>query len=270
MLSDEIPKRVIDTNDLFQKKMEKIIEEEKKKKNKTSDFVAGIDAERLDADADEIDDESVLGEEEYEEEAEPKIDLEQIQQMADEMLNDAQKRANQIIEEATNDAEQIKNDAKDEGYNEGYSLGNAKANEELEAQKASLLEEDQMRRQNYENEMSHLESMLLDTILKVVNKVFHIQFDDSKEVLLYLVRKTLTSTDGCSEFKIRVNEDNVEYLNEHKEDILQRIGTDCALDIVPDSSLMQNQCLIETENGMFDCGLDVQMDNLIKNLRSLA
>ena len=43
-----------------------------------------------------------------------------------------------------------------------------------------------------------------------------------------------------------------------------------SLEIVSDIALSGNQCIIETETGVFDCSMDVQLKNLIKDLRSLS
>ena len=37
-----------------------------------------------------------------------------------------------------------------------------------------------------------------------------------------------------------------------------------------DESMQQGQCTIDTDEGIFDCGVDVQLDNLIKDLKTLS
>ena len=41
------------------------------------------------------------------------------------------------------------------------------------------------------------------------------------------------------------------------------------LEIVPDYTLNENACTIETDAGIFDCGVDVQLDNLMKDINCL-
>ena len=40
--------------------------------------------------------------------------------------------------------------------------------------------------------------------------------------------------------------------------------------VMADASLKERQCMIETDSGIFDCGSDVQLEHLIKALRSLS
>ena len=42
------------------------------------------------------------------------------------------------------------------------------------------------------------------------------------------------------------------------------------LDIVLDPLLDEKQCMIETDGGLFDCGMDTQMRNLTKDIKSLS
>lgn len=54
------------------------------------------------------------------------------------------------------------------------------------------------------------------------------------------------------------------FLEKHKDEILDYVGHDIELEIVPDYTLNENACTIETDAGIFDCGVDVQLDNLMK------
>lgn len=164
--------------------------------------------------------------------------------------------------------------AKEEGGKQGYEEGFHQAQETLEAEYQQKQEElerlEQKRQDNYEMQMQELEPKLLDVILTVVEKVFHIQFKDKREILLYLVGNAIANIEGSKSFRIRIGIDQKEFIEFHKEEILDRVGHDMSLEIVSDIALSGNQCIIETETGVFDCSMDVQLKNLIKDLRSLS
>ena len=42
------------------------------------------------------------------------------------------------------------------------------------------------------------------------------------------------------------------------------------VDVVEDAAVAKNECMIETENGIYDCGLGTQLDELRKKLMLLA
>ena len=60
------------------------------------------------------------------------------------------------------------------------------------------------------------------------------------------------------------------FLEEHKDEIAERIGRDIEIEISADLTMEANECIIETDTGIFDCGTDVQLSNLIKDLRALS
>ena len=47
-------------------------------------------------------------------------------------------------------------------------------------------------------------------------------------------------------------------------------GGEVVLDIVMDESMQPGQCTIDTDEGVFECGMDIQLSNLIRDLKALA
>ena len=55
-----------------------------------------------------------------------------------------------------------------------------------------------------------------------------------------------------------------------KEAISKEIGAAIQVEVLADASLQEHQCMIETDSGVFECGIDVQLDNLLGTLKSLS
>ena len=89
-------------------------------------------------------------------------------------------------------------------------------------------------------------------------------------ILLHLVDNCLLNIENSKEFLIKVNDEGYSFLQENKALLQEKVGSDVVLDIVRDPVLPEGGCIIETDGGVFDCGLDTQMRNLIKDLRSLS
>ena len=66
-----------------------------------------------------------------------------------------------------------------------------------------------------------MEKDLVDVILEVFNKVFHIQFDNKKHILMYLIDDAILNIEGDKKFRIKVANSNVMFLENHKEEILE-------------------------------------------------
>jgi len=204
----------------------------------------------------------------------PEEVLQKAKEEAEAILSQAKEEAQQMLSDAKVQSEELFNQAKETGAQEGYEAGYAQIKEELETEYTKRQEElEQLKQQlleEHNQKLQDLEPKLLDVILTVVERVFHIQFKDKKEILLYLVGNTIANIEGCKSFRIRVGNEQKSFLEYHKDEISDRIGHDMSIEIVSDLSLEGSQCIIETDTGIFDCSLGVQLENLIKDLRSLS
>ena len=193
---------------------------------------------------------------------------------AEETLRSAKEEAESLLEKARADAGGIRQKAMEDGQKEGYDTGFAQAKAELEEEYSRRKQEVEQleagRQAEYDRRLKDLEPKLLDAVLTVVEKVFHVRFDDKKDILLYLVGNTLAEIDGYKEFCIRVRREEKEFLEAHKDEIIAGVGKDITLTFAADLTMEANECVIETDSGMFDCGVGVQLGNLIKDLKALS
>lgn len=247
--------RVMDYNSMVEQKLASLAKLQNNGLNENDEF------QNLDMIADKV-------------EEDPAEVLQKAKDEAEQIVQEAKEESDSILSSARTEAEGIFARAKEEGGKQGYEEGFHQAQESLEAEYQQKQEElerlEQKRQQDYETQMQEMEPKLLDVILTVVEKVFHIQFKDKREILLYLVGNAIANIEGSKNFRIRVGTDQKEFLESHREEILDRVGHDMSLEIVSDTALIGNQCIIETETGVFDCSMDVQLKNLIKDLRSLS
>ena len=251
VINNNTGKRIIDSNEKATERMEDYIRLKREEALADGEFIEGLDAESVEVveDAQELE----------EPHAEENVNEEE---QAQDILEAAKAEADQILEDAKMQAE--------EGQKEGYRSGQEQAMQEIEAEQNRLrgLQEDL--RRDYEAKCAELEPKLVDVITGVVEKVFQIQFTDQKNVLLYLVQNAIQNADGCREFRVHLGENSYAYVNEHKAELQQRVGEDLRIDVIEDAALTEEQCLIETEAGVFDCSVDVEMKNLIKEIKTLS
>lgn len=231
-------------------------------------FVEGILADQVDPEG-----QNVVGSEPAEEpapEPEPQGPPPEVMQQIEALVDQANEEAEKILSEARAEAEEIKNAAVRQGHEEGLQSGHAKAEQEI----ASRMQEIEALRRSIEAErdqaLKELEPQLLDVILQVFERVFHIQFGEKKEILEYLIINTIMNVEGSKEFRIKTSESNMDYLNAHLPEIRAQVGQEYSLEVISDSALSPSQCVIETDAGLFDCSIDVHLENLIKDLKSLC
>ena len=251
--------RVINPNALLEERMAKILErqraEQKHQEELAQSFEAGI----------------VRGDTEIIEEIVEEVDVvEQAKEEAERILSEAKAEAQAALNQAYLDAKNLREEARVQGFADA----NITMQKELQEKSAALEAEYTARHRDLELEYTkkrdNMEADLVDVILDVFNKVFHIQFDNKKHILMHLINDAILNIEGDRNFRIKVADSNVLFLENHREDILERVGHGIELEFIADSTMDGNDCLIETDSGVFDCSLGTQLENLIKDIRSLS
>lgn len=200
----------------------------------------------------------------------PEEILEQARAEAEEILAEARDKAEQITNEASQKAGLLFEQKKQQGYQEGVS----KLQDELLERRAVLQAEFEGKEQElqaeFETRLDTLEADLVDVMICVFHKVFNVQFDNKKQILLHLIKDTLLGIDAGKNFVIRVAEGNYKFIESHVADIKEKIGNDVSIDVVNDMTLAENDCIIETQTGVYNCGIDMVLSNLEKDIKSLC
>ena len=224
-------------------------------------FLAGLDVEEI----------------QLEPEIDPEEIIEQARAEAEGILIAARLEAEKMADEAKNRAEMLFEQKKHQGYQEGVSKLQDEILERKEVLEAEFREKEaELEKQalelqaDYEAKLDVLEADMVDVKIRVFHKVFNIQFDNKKQIILHLIKDTLLGIDSCKEFIIRVAECNYKFIESHVADIKEKIGNDVSIDIVNDMKLEENDCIIETAAGVYNCGIDMVLSNLEKDIKSLC
>lgn len=253
----ETEKRVIDYNDLISEKLMKIQKEAVASENteESSEFVSGLKIEGYVQPIEQEYDEDVINSSNEE---------------AERIIEEANASAAAIIEEARIRAEiltqEIAEKAKKEGFQEGLKNGAS----ETEKMKEQLAEEKVKQDTEYKRQLELLEPELVNTILEVFSKVFQVTLEDKEDMIQHLVANAVAHIDNSYEFIIRVSKEDYPNLKKNKDQIFEEIPQISTLEIIKDSSLKKNQCLIETDGGVFDCSIDTQLEKLINDIKVLS
>ena len=251
VVREEKKTRVIDSNEMVARKLRELEKGYGTTRADSDGFSPGIAAQEV--------------------EVAPEVDyVAEAKAEAEAILSEAKAQAEAIRQKGSDQAEEVREAARNEGWQKGYEESTARAEQELALKLAELEETKQELIRKYEAQMKDMEPQLLDAILQVVEKVFHIQFSDKKDILLYLLSNAINGIEGCRNFQIRVGQENYQFVNSHREEILERVGNDVTIEVIADSAIAGDKCMIETDVGIFDCSLGVQLENLIKALRSLC
>lgn len=255
--------RVINSNDLIRQKLEEQARALLKKEEDSDGFRAGIAGTDGGVEPRE-------GEESAGGGVDPEEYVNAAREQAQQLLAEARIRADQLIAEAQSQIARDRETAAAEGRENGYAQGMEEAERHLATEKDRLEQQERAMWEELQRQKEELEPQLVQVVTELVEQVFHIQFHDKEEILLYLVRNTLESVDGGRNFIIKAGMERARYLEEHRQEILDCLGRGVTLDIIGEHSMGEGDCIIETDHGLFECGPDVQLENLMKDIRSLC
>lgn len=278
-------KLLIDNDEIIKNRIafleEQMVKESREEAAVAEDFAdgfsTGLDAEQVEAlTADDGEEEtetsSVIKAERPQESADA---LSVVSSQAQEMLASARKEAENIKSQALTEAQiEIENlrqsvmeEAKTQGYNEGYN----QAAEQMERQKEKLAEEHRLLEEEYQQLVNDLEPKFIETLTDIYEKVFQVDLKKEHDIIVHLISSTMHKIEGNSNYLIHVSKEDYPYVNLKKNEVVSSAFSRNALvEIVEDMTLGPNDCIIETDTGVFDCGLGTQLEELAQKLKLLS
>lgn len=263
-------KRILDMNELVEKR----IEAANARKNKTGNagFVEGIQAEAVElsglfADNETAAEESSVIKAANEDAEELRA---QANQAAQRIIDEARQKADEIVteakEQAIRDRDKVYNEAKTQGYEEGRK----QAERDNELIRGELDRTRRELKKDYDRQIAELEPKFIDTLTGIYEHIFNVDLQPYREILVYLIEGTMHKVDGRS-FLVHVSKEDYPYVSMQKKQLsAETVSPNSSVEIVEDITLGRNECFIETEAGIFDCGLGTQLTELSQKLKLLS
>ncbi len=263
--------RVINTNDLVAKRIREL--SVKMQQGEGTGFVSGLTADKVD---------SLVADTEAEGGAQTSgnvikagEDLQKLKEDAEtearRILEDAKAQAESILQEAKEQAEAWKADVLVQARQQGQQEAKAEA-DRAEAQRASEYQKKLAGLDaEYQKRIDELEPEFVDTITGIYEYIFHVDLHSYREVLCYLISSTMRKTEDNRSFLVHVSKEDYPYVSMQKRQIMaEATAPNSTVEIVEDMTLGKGECLIETDNGIFDCGLGTQLSELRQKLKLLS
>lgn len=194
--------------------------------------------------------------------------------LAREIRDDARQKAADAIAKAEAEAEEIRQNAYAEGYEKGLEEGNMEAMRRADEYLENLKnEQDAAVAQRFDElmlEVEEKEHKLVDITCALVEKLTNIAMHENKPVLIYMINQCMEDIENSKKFVISVSEENYSYVNDNKERIVGATNPNISIEIFGDVKLGPTDCKIETEGGIIDLSMDVQIKNLINAIKLLT
>lgn len=198
----------------------------------------------------------------------------------EELLETAKAEIEEMKAAAEKEAEALRKQAMEEGRQAGFDDGFARGHAEalLEVEKAEQRAKEQIQqtqalreklRAEYEEKLQEMEPMVIDELTAIYDHIFEAGLKDRKEIIFHLLDTALHRIDSGREFIVRVSQTDYEYVAARKEELVAGMPG-ARVDLVADATMKQGEGMIETGGGLFDCSVDVELQELKHRIHELA
>lgn len=273
---DQSEARIIDSNELANQKIEAFQEMELKRQRaqmaadepgyegaEGDDFVPGIDMEQL---SQLTEDQSML-----ESVPDPQFDMEAMQAEIDLKLQQAQEQADMIINNAHQQAQEIMASAQQQGHQEGYDAGYQEGVAAAQALQADFEQQKEDLEKQYQQIVDELEPEMVDVLTQIYEHVFNIELREDKGIILHLLKSALSRIEPGNDLIVHISSDDYDDVMEQKDELDACITSpNTTMEIIEDPLLKENECMIESDSGVFDCSLGVELSEITRKLKLLS
>ena len=151
-----------------------------------------------------------------------------------------------------------------------FDLTIAMAEEEIGRIRAELEESRRSMEQEHRQMVSEMETQYVGVLCDLVKKLTGVLINDKKDVLLHLIRSSISDLKPSGHYTLRVSPEDLTLVENHLDEIQMDMESGISLDVREEKGLEKNECIIETDTQMVDCGFRTQLGNLITTLHMLA
>lgn len=183
-------------------------------------------------------------------------------QQAQALLEQARAQARAVLEEARQQAAAEREAARHEGFDQGVAQGL----QEIAVIKSDALRQIQQTMESLQADRSRmideLEAGVVELVFDVVDKVLSVEMKRSTEWILALVRNSLSQIDSNESAVLRVGAQHYEKIAAIAAQLIAAGGRDKRLQVVQEAAYPPGACVIESEKGITDAGVETKLDKL--------
>lgn len=167
-------------------------------------------------------------------------------------------------EEIQAERERAFQNGQEEGKKQGYLEGSQKAQAELAEAKKSL-------EAAYKEQIRNLEPEFIKQLSGIYEHIFHVDLGAYHNLVTGLLESCMQKIESSSSYMIHVSREDYPYVSMQKKMLTDALGNkNAVLEVLEDASMRKNECMIEADSGIYDCSLDMQLDELRRELILLS
>ncbi|KGG80757.1 hypothetical protein Y919_04385 [Caloranaerobacter azorensis H53214] len=188
---------------------------------------------------------------------------------AEMLLNEARENADAIMEKTYEKSRLVIEESKQKGYEEGYKKGYEEGC--IEAEKI-IKEANSIKREYLQKRAAYLKQLekdIVELVISISEKIINQKLDDDREVIISIILKGLENLLVSDKVIIRVSKDDYDVVELAKERLLAEASLIEDIKVKIDNNLQKGSCIIETERGCVDVGINTQIETMKKTLKDI-
>ena len=112
---------------------------------------------------------------------------------------------------------------------------------------------------------------MVDVLTQIYEHVFDIDLREDKGIILHLLKSTLSRIEPGNDLIVHISSDDYDEIMENKEALDACVTSpNTTMEIIEDPLLKENECMIESDSGVFDCSLGVELKEISRKLKLLS
>ena len=134
-----------------------------------------------------------------------------------------------------------------------------------------LLHQKEQLEADYKKMVDTLEPEMVDALTQIYEHVFAVDLRNDKNIILHLLQTALSRLEPGNDFIVHVSPDDYDMIVDEKKRLRENITSpNATMEIIEDPMLKENECIIETDGGVFDCSIGVELEELSRKLKLLS
>ena len=182
------------------------------------------------------------------------------------LLEESRQEAGALIRQAETDAGVLRDQAEKDAYKQGLD----KAGHEMEQLFTRAQGEiDEIIREAHKQRdamMDNLEPRIFKLALEVAEKILGYEMDHNEDAYLSMLRQAMSHVKSENRVILRVNPSEYVRYFKSREVTMHTANGSIKAEVVNDPAVGYGGCLIETESGAIDAGVDAQLTQIGRNL----
>lgn len=167
-----------------------------------------------------------------------------------------------LISRAREEAQSIKEAAAKEGYEAGLNQAKSDIQEVTNAITAFLGAEQKV--------FDHIAPSIMEISLDIAKKIIKKEIQQDPSIILENIKEVLRGlSKEESKITLRINPSQVSLLKMEVPSLMNDIGLDAKIQIVPDETIMEGGCVITTVNGVIDAAIETQLSVISEALKGI-